>query len=352
MAHLQRLYADGHEPQRAASAPVDGRSIRMIFNPDAHGTKRGIYSLEAIVHRLGAHGIRAEVEIKTSKKVAHALAKEAVADGAHMVIVAGGDSTIEEVADELVGSETTLGILPTGTMNNLAQVLGIPLDLDAACALLATQTVRYIDVGRITSGEHSKSTYFIETAGVGLSALIAPAGQDFHKRRWRELPRALQALYDFEPATLTITCDQAEPLISDTQVITISNSPLIGPHTPIASDARLDDGLLDVALYDGMSKIELIGHFLDAFVGRGVEQQRARMHQVRHIQIVADRPLEASADLRVLPASARWEIEVVPHALKLIVGNGSALVLPAAQGEATQPKTISQHSDTHGSDQV
>jgi diacylglycerol kinase (ATP) len=342
MIQLERSYATAHREQPDSSAPADGRTVRMIFNPNARKTKHGTYPLETIVARLGAHGIRAEVEIKTSKKAARALAKEAVTSSAHMVIVAGGDSSVEEVAAELIGSETILGIIPSGTMNNLARVLGIPLELDDACALLATGTARYIDVGRISAREQPESTYFVETAGVGLSALIAPAGQNVHKQRWGALPQALRAFLEFKAAVLTVTCDDDEPLITDTQVVTISNSPLIGPHTPIAPDARVDDGLLDVALYDGLGKMELIGYFLDIFAGRAVERQRATFHRARHIRIVSDRPLEASADLRVLPASKEWEIEVIPHALKVIVGNGSALILPAARAATARPEEVGQ----------
>ena len=94
-----------------------------------------------------AHGIRAEVGIKTSGKAVREMAKAAADRGQALVIVAGGDGTIEDVASQLVNSEVILAILPTGTMNNIACSLGVPLDISAACALIGMGVTRKIDMG-------------------------------------------------------------------------------------------------------------------------------------------------------------------------------------------------------------
>src|SRR5438552_1630563 len=78
-----------------------------------------------------------------------------------LIIVAGGNGKIQDVAQQLVATETALGILPVGTRNNLARELGIPLDLDQACDLLAAGITRKIDVGRVRANDRQDVEYFL-----------------------------------------------------------------------------------------------------------------------------------------------------------------------------------------------
>src|SRR5204863_4577096 len=136
----------------------------------------------------------------------------------------------EDVVGQLVGTKTALGILPIGTMNNVARALGVPLNLEDACTLLAMGTIRYVDVGRVITHDKPREGYFLETAGVGLSALAAPMGQAVEKGRWELLLDTLGKALSFKGANLTIVCDDREPLQLHTQVVTVSNAPLFGKN--------------------------------------------------------------------------------------------------------------------------
>src|SRR5512142_1417222 len=137
----------------------------LIFNPlagrDHHD---GELRLTRIVTALRHHGIEAHIGLKTSGKAARLLAAEAVRSGQELVSVAGGDGTVEDVAAQLVGSPVTLGVVPIGTMNNLARSLGVPAEIDGACALIAMGTRRHIDVGRVLAVDRSNPEYFLESA--------------------------------------------------------------------------------------------------------------------------------------------------------------------------------------------
>src|SRR4051812_37728831 len=108
MAELaRRAYSpnDGRLGQAAAGAD-HLRSAYLIFNPDAGGNNGdGNKQLDKIVRRLRAHGIRAEIGLKTSGKAVRELAKELSGQGEELIIVAAGDGTIEEVASQLVGTD-------------------------------------------------------------------------------------------------------------------------------------------------------------------------------------------------------------------------------------------------------
>src|SRR5512135_3517154 len=111
---------------KSAPAPKEDKNLRparLIYNPKSGGNVRDAHPLEKIVGLLRAHGIRAEIGIKTSGKTARKMAKTAADNNEELIIVAGGDGTIEDVASQLVGTRTTLGVLPIGTMNNLARSL-------------------------------------------------------------------------------------------------------------------------------------------------------------------------------------------------------------------------------------
>ena len=313
------------------------RRARMIFNPRAKGAINRTYLPQQIADCLRSYGIEAEITLKTSGKVARKLAKAAVKQGIDLVIVAAGDGTIEDIVGQLVGTKTTLGIIPIGTMNNLARSLGVPLNLDDACALLGMGTTRHIDVGRIITADKPQGVYFLEIAGVGLSALAAPFGQAAEKGRWVKMLVALGKALAFKGATFAITCDDGEEFQAQTQVVTVSNTPVSAVNMLIAPDAKLDDGLLDVACYAGMSTTDLERHFLAMINGKQVDDPRITFRQARRIRVSTSKPLAANADLHVLAPQPVWEIEVVPGMLSAVVGKGIGLTLPVEAVPSVPP---------------
>jgi diacylglycerol kinase (ATP) len=313
------------------------RKALLIFNPRSRGVRDGTYRLEEIVGCLRAYGIDVEIGLKTSGKVARKLAKGAVKQGTDLVIVAAGDGTIEDVASQLVRTNTALGIIPLGTMNNIARSLGVPLNLDDACALLSMETTRQIDIGRVITKDKPQGSYFLETAGVGLGALAAPLGQAMEKGRWAMLLKTLGKFLAFKATTVAVSCDGGEVLEAHTQVVTVSNAPLFAKNMLIAPDAKMDDGLLEVAIYDGMSKLDLERHFIAIADGKRVDEPHISFRRVQRVRITADVPLEANADLEVLAKQQVWEIDIVPHALEAVVGKGIALTLPVEAAPVVPP---------------
>lgn len=311
--------------------------VALILNPASKSLLDGAHSPEAIVAALHAVGITPQLELTTPAIMAHQLARKAVDRGDWLVIAAGGDGTIEEVATALIHSPATLGILPLGTMNNLARALGIPLDLPDAALLLAIGATRHVDVGRVVTPDNSIEGYFLETAGIGLSAIAAPMGEDAEKGRWSNLLSKLGDFFAFTSTGMTLQCDDEAPRQSQTHLVTISNAPLFGNNMLVAPDAKIDDGLLDVVVYEGMELVDLTRYFFGISSGGRVNDGRIQVHRARRLRVIADTPLPVNADLDVLAAQPSWEIEVVPRALSVIVGNGIALTLPVAAAPVTPP---------------
>jgi len=210
---------------KRASSDGELKPARLIFNPSSgRDAEDNAARLAKLVSNLRAHGIEAKVGLKTSGAAARDLARKAIKSGDPLVIVAGGDGTIGDVAAELIGKDIVLGIVPTGTMNNVARSLGVPLAIEDACALIGMGTTRHIDMGRITTSAGTAAEYFLECAGVGLSAIVAAGGQAFVKRRWNVVPHALRKFFEAKPGKIVVEVDDTV-VEAITRIITVSTTP-------------------------------------------------------------------------------------------------------------------------------
>lgn len=326
IAELEGRVAGPRNRRGAKGEAVQGiRHAQLIFNPaSGRDDEDNAMRLSRIVSSLRARGIEAIIGLKTSGKAARALARDAARAGLPLVIVAAGDGTIGDVASQLIGTSTVLGLVPIGTMNNVARALGIPLEIDDACALIGMGTTRHIDVGRVHTGQDARDEYFLDCAGVGLAAIGALAGQAFEKRRWRLLTRALQRFFVAKLGTMQIELD-GTMIEASTRIVTVSNAPLMGNNMLAAPEAKMDDGYLDVSIYDGMGDPALVNHFLAA---SSHTPDDLKSYRARRVRITTEEAVLASSDMKIAPKRNVVEIEVVPAALSMIVGNGIGLTIP------------------------
>jgi diacylglycerol kinase (ATP) len=346
IADLEREMA---RPHKNGSGPSRGGVLEpalLIFNPSS-GRGRGDNAarLTEIVQSLRAHGIDARIGLKTSGKVARSLVRDAVRSGHPLVLVAAGDGTIEDVASQLVGSSTTLGIVPIGTNNNLARSLGVPLAIDDACALIAMGTTRHIDAGRVVTSEHPVVEYFLEGAGVGLSAIAGLTRQAVEKHHWRVVPRTLRKLFEAKPGSIRVEMD-GTTVEAHSSIVTVSNAPLMGNNLLVAPNAKMDDGWFDITIYHGMGNAALIRHFMPA---TGDTSDPLKSYRARHIRITSEDSELANSDRNVVGPQRVVEIDIVPKALSVIVGNGIGLSLPMTSAPCAAASAAESAPHTNGS---
>jgi YegS/Rv2252/BmrU family lipid kinase len=329
-----------------ASAPSTDRRVRtgdrpaaLIFNPQA-GAKLGITTNqsdpEAAQAALQLAGV--PFDARPTEREGHAieLAQQAVAEGRRLVIAAGGDGTVGEVAQALVGSDAILGVMPLGSVMNIARTLHVPRDLEAAAQVIAAGQVVEMDVGRVGDG------YFLEAAGVGLDAALFRA----FERLDRGAPKlaVARAAWRFVRALglprLTIRADEWRRDVR-APMVTVANSPFVGAAYAIAPEARIDDGRLDVVIFHRLSVVHLLVYLLLVAGGRpfprprGVERLRVRSITVearrrRGLPVHADGALVGVTPVR---------FEVVPHALKVLVGTPEEGQQPPWEVLADTPAT-------------
>lgn len=273
-----------------------------------------------ILEGLRAFNIEPQVYHTTPEDTGSGLARRLAEEQVELVIAAGGDGTIHAVAGGLVGSKSTMGIIPTGTMNNLAHSLNIPDTIPDACAAVANGETHAIDMGKIND------RVFLEVAGIGLEAALFPAAEEIKHvgflSKLHGAVRGLKTLSGFKPARLSISCEDRRRPYTALQV-TICNAPFYGAHLQVAPAILMDDGLLDVVIYRDFSKLEYLLRAASISQGRRPYQPKIEYLRVKSLRIDAAQPLEIQADGEVIgntPAS----VTVLPKALRVRVSGKPA----------------------------
>jgi diacylglycerol kinase (ATP) len=290
--------------------PVSGAS--MLASNEGEGEQ---YE-ERIVTALREQGIEPEVRHTTPEDSGRGLALQAVKEGVISIIAAGGDGTIHAVATGLIGTKGALGIIPLGTMNNIARSLKIPEDIDEACKIIAKGKTLSIDVGKIND------QVFLEVAGAGLEAVLFPAAEEIKSKGWvstlRGIIEGLAKLSAFQPTRFRIAFDERRSRSYSAVQVSVCNTPYYGAHLRFAPDAVMDDGLLDVLIYKNFSKLEYLRHAFSISQGRRVLMPKVMQRKVKSLRISTETPVEMHADgvsQGVTPAT----ITVIPGAVNAFV---------------------------------
>jgi YegS/Rv2252/BmrU family lipid kinase len=288
--------------------------VRAILNPRAGVAAQGT---RAAVER-GRPGWRSyAVSLTTAPGHATELARQAVADGADAVLAVGGDGTVNEVARGLLGTGVPLGIVPVGSGNGLARALGIPLAPVPALRALETATRRAIDVGFLNGRP------FLNVAGTGFDAAVGQAFHEHGKQGGRRglLGYVLLSLREFRAyrnPQLLLEMPGAR-LELRPFVLTFANGPQYGSGAVINPGARLDDGSLEIVLYEESSRLATLAAAPRLFLGAVERLAGYRRIAAAHATVTAAAPLPLHVDGDPLPPARRVQVDLQPHALAILV---------------------------------
>lgn len=261
--------------------------------------------------RLGA-----DAEVVVTERSGHAreIARDAAARGVGAVVAWGGDGTINEVASALAFSPVPLGIVPAGSGNGLARELRISLNPERAIASALRAAARPIDVGDI------EGRLFVSIAGVGFDAHVAARFNAPSNRRRGFLGYAgitARALASYAPIRYRITANGS---VADVRAIlvTLANSAQFGSGARIAPGALLDDGLLDLVVFQERSRLSTLVHIRRLFTGTAARVPGLRLERVTDVVIEADEPLTFHVDGELCLGGTRLHARVHPAALHVL----------------------------------
>jgi diacylglycerol kinase (ATP) len=258
------------------------REIALLTNPTA-GKGKGARARGAVVARLRDSGLVVRNLEGRDADEALDLARQCVADGVESLVVCGGDGMVHLGTQAVAGTGTTLGIIPTGTGNDVARYFDLPRrdPLAAADRVIAGRT-RTVDLAR------SGSRYFVTVLAAGFDAVVNERANRmaWPKGQMRYNLATVAELRTFAPLPYTLDLD-GEIRRLDAMLVAVGNGPSFGGGLRITEGALLDDGLLDVVIIKPMTKPGLIRTYPKLFKGTHVTVPQYEHHRVRRVTVAA-----------------------------------------------------------------
>lgn len=227
---------------------VNGRPIdRILFivNPvSGIGRQKGVEKL--IETRLDRQRFKPEIRYTTGPAHATEISRQAAEEGFSVVVAVGGDGTVNETAAGLVGTETAMAILPTGSGNGLARHLRIPMSLKRAVDVINRCRIAAIDTATLND------QLFVNVAGIGFDAAVARKFAEAGKRGFATYLRVTTESYlNYKPKQYSMVIDGKE-VKRRALLISFANSSQFGNNATIDPLASIDDGYIDVCIVGKM----------------------------------------------------------------------------------------------------
>lgn len=285
--------------------------LALLVNPaSAHG--RALKLLPRVEAELDARRIPFRVERTRGLEDGVELALRA-AEAGELPVVISGDGLLGAVGGALAGGETPLGIVPGGRGNDLARILEIPTEPEAAVAVLAAGETRRIDVGEVNGSRF---------LGIVSAGFDSEANRVADETRWLRgslvyAYAGVRTLFGWKPARFTIAVGEERTRFTGYSV-SVANNKAFGGGMLVAPDADLGDGEFDVVTVGEVSKLRFLSNLPKVFKGTHVEEDEVRVFRAARLELSASRPFPVYADgehLTDLPAALR----VLPKALSVVV---------------------------------
>jgi diacylglycerol kinase (ATP) len=266
---------------------------------------------------LGLHG-----EEVLSEFPGHLAQAAGEAQGSLLVVV-GGDGTVNEVVNAVAGTEAEIAVLPAGTGQDLARSQGIPADFDDAVRVALAGEPRTIDVGRVelAGGE---SRYFANVGSVGMSGAVARRANTMTKRLGGKATFFYALTREFlawRNTQVTVVLDDGARRGGAMHDVIVANGRWHGGGMKLAPDARQDDGLFDVVLIGDVTKLDFLTTAPKLYSGKYLAHPKVELLRSSSLAVTAAEPLPLEVDGEPIGTTpARFE--VVPAALRLRVPAG------------------------------
>ena len=295
--------------------PVDQKCVYVIFNPTS-GKSDPEQRKKIISDALAAHGYTSQFIATTREQGAKACAEEALAQGADLLAVSGGDGTVMEAMSAVVGKDIPIAVFPAGTGNLLSINLGIPMTVPDAVDVALGGRKYALDLARTGDGR-----YFAIMGGLGMDAqMIADADREA-KDKLGKMAYFVAALKNLprRRARVDIFLDDKPPLRRRAKSVLLANMGKITGGLDAMPTASPNDGLLDV----GILKAATLGHWMhlmgNALLGRAQHDPSLEVYQARRVTLRPRRPQPVQFDGEDAGMMRELTVEIVPHAVQVVI---------------------------------
>lgn len=263
--------------------------ILVILNPAARGERAS-----ALGERIAGLSPAIAVRLTSAPDDARKVAKAAVDEGFNVIVAAGGDGTINEVVNGIAGADVVFGILPVGTMNVFATELGIPQNnLVKAWEVIASGVVREVDLPK------ANDEYFVQLAGAGLDAAVVQRTTPDSKKSLGPISYLLTLAQVAAGTPPSVHVEPADGPAREGSFVLVGNGRLYGGPFVLFKDARLDDGLLDVLVFQNQSHWDLLRYVQAIAFGTHPELSDVEYFQTKSLRLMSrdQVPVEIDGEL-------------------------------------------------------
>jgi len=270
-----------------------------------------------VVRTLREAGVACGVTISEYPGHITEASSELSARGHNTVIACGGDGTVNEVINGIVGTRTALGIVPLGTGNDFAVNMGISKNINLACTIIKERRIKKVDLVRVNDDR-----FFGGTGCVGFDAEVAAFAS--RRRKEKSNPFLLHVMggllkfVSYKPKTVELRFD-GQKYFGDIMLVAFSNIRSYARGMVITPHAVSDDALLDICVVRPMPKWKVLSIFPSVYKGTHVNKKEVTLHRSRAVYVQSVRPMDLYADGDFM-ATTPFRLKVAPKHLNVIAG--------------------------------
>lgn len=329
--NLKRVSSAPITPEMIALEALEARAQKkahnswFIFNPVANRGRAKTH-LKWLENALLAEHEEAVIQLTNQSGDATRFAESAKMKS-EMIVACGGDGTVNEVAQSLIGTETRLAVLPMGSGNDFFKNLSTKKKLNDAFHLISKSQVRKIDVGKVTfrSNNQTCTRYFLNSLGLGFTGSIAKEARTSMCKGdliYLDALNKVGKTYSAAPMQLSLNTACGTVLVSESIfALTIGNGKIEGGKFKIAPNATLDDGFLNLSALTAFPKWQLPIWVLRYLRGSHIRSKKVHYHKIASATISLTEPLHMHMDGEVFEnISGEIQVECCPNALNVIAG--------------------------------
>lgn len=289
----------------------------IILNPVA-GRGRALKLMPRIEAFFRSQELAHKLHLTTERGDATKAAREATSAGCRTVVAVGGDGTVNEVVNGLVGSRAALGIIPCGVGNDFARTLSLPKKWKAACQCIAQGKSRVVDVG-IVNGR-----YFVNATGAGFDAAVAnevACSRKLIGGIWPYLFAVFRMLVRFKRGKIEFVFDDS--IISTRAwLVAVTNGSTYGGGMKICPQAKIDDGFLDFCVIGDVSLWRVLYYLPLVIIGKHLGLPKIYSGKASKISLITpDYHFHMEGEVLT---NSRLEISLQPQALRVVVCGNQA----------------------------
>lgn len=315
-----------------ASPPTDQKTVYVIFNPTS-GKNDPEERKRTISDALASHGYTCQFIATTKQQGAKACAEEALAQGADLLAVSGGDGTVMEAMSALVGKDIPVAVFPAGTGNLLSINLGIPMTVPDAVHVALSGHRYGLDLARTSDGH-----YFAIMGGLGMDAQMIKDSDRKAKDKLGKLAYFLAAVKNLprRRARVEIFLDDRPPFQRRVKSVLLANMGKITGGLEAMPTASPNDGLLDVGILKAATVSDWLRLLGNALLGRAHQDRSLEVYQARKVILRPRRPQPVEFDGEDGGTMRELSVEIVPQAVQVLIPEDA----PAARDAQDLPPAV------------